>query len=179
MRKEIGEKKMIHNYSYRNTDGSVTVNNVGMTKATYQHIHDSVMCEHCPIDFIVKTMEEKDPHKREELYRKLVFEAYVESLAPLSQWVYRGSEDEAQDYFWITECTISKEVFEEMESDAWSYSDESVLSFDEEETEEARESAYIKTIVEEYIRQRAFNAERNSISLSDDEFETVFERYVC
>ena len=110
---------------------------------------------------------------------KLVFEAYVESLAPLSQWVYRGSEDEAQDYFWITECTISKEVFEEMESDAWSYSDESVLSFEEEETEEARESAYIKTIVEEYIRQRAFNAERNSISLSDDEFETVFERYVC
>ena len=66
-----------------------------------------------------------------------------------------------------------------MESDAWSYSDESVLSFDEEETEEARESAYIKTIVEEYIRQRAFNAESNSISLSDDEFETVFERYVC
>lgn len=165
------------NYSYRNTDGSVTVNHVGMTKATYQHIHDSVMCEHCPIDFIVKTMEEKDPQKREELYRKLVFEAYVETLEPLSQWIYRGSEDEARDYFWVTGCTISKEVFEEMESVVWSYCDESVLSFDEEPTEAARESAYICTIVEDYIREMALKADLEFAHGDDDLFESVLARH--
>ena len=170
---------MTYNYSHRNPDGSVTVYNVGMTKATYQYIHDAVMREYGPLDFVERTLEEKDPEKREELYRKEIFEAYLEVLPSLDQWAYRGSEKEARKYFWISECKIYKEEFEEMESDAWSYSDESVLSFEEEETEEARESAYIETIVEEYIRQRAFNAERNSISLSDDEFETVFERYVC
>lgn len=168
---------MNYNYSYRNTDGSVTVTNVGMTKATYQHIHDSVMCEHCPIDFVVKTMEEKDPQKREALYRKLVFEAYVETLEPLGQWCYRGSEDEAQDYFWIPECKISKEVFEEMESVVWSYCDESVLSFDEEQTKEARESAYIGTIVEDYIREMALKADLEFVHGDDNLFESVLARH--
>ena len=106
---------MIHNYSYRNTDGSVTVNNVGMTKATYQHIHDSVMCEFAPSDFIDEVMAETVPEKREELYRKLIFEAYIEEVSPLRTWVYRGKEEEAKGLVWIHECNISKEAFENME----------------------------------------------------------------
>lgn len=168
---------MTYNYSHRNPDGSVTVYDVYMTKATYQYIHDAVMREYGPLDFVERTLEEKDPEKREELYRKEIFEAYLEVLPSLDQWGYRGSEEEARDYFWISECKIYKEEFEEMESLVWSYCDESVLSFDEEKTEEARESAYINTIVEDYIREMAFGAERNYISINDDSFETVFERY--
>ena len=97
--------------SYRNSDGSVTVNDVCMTKATYQHIHDSVMCEFSPSDFIDEVMAETVPEKREELYRKLIFEAYIEEVFPLRTWVYRGKEQEASDRIWITECHISKEAF--------------------------------------------------------------------
>lgn len=163
--------------SYRNSDGSVTVNNVCMTKATYQHIHDSVMCEFAPSDFIDEVMAETVPEKREELYRKLIFEAYIEEAFPLRNWVYRGKEQEASDRIWITECHISKEAFENMESFVWSYTDESVLSFEDEETEEARESAYIETIVEDYVREHAMSADLSSIRLGDDLFDVIFSRY--
>ena len=163
--------------SYRNSDGSVTVNDVCMTKATYQHIHDSVMCEFAPSDFIDEVMAETAPEKREELYRKLIFEAYIEEVSPLRTWVYRGKEEEAKGLVWIHECNISKEAFENMENFVWSYTDESVLSFEDEETAEARESAYIETIVEDYVREQAMSADLSSVRLGDDLFEVIFSRY--
>ena len=71
----------------------------------------------------------------------------------------------------------SKEAFENMESFVWSYTDESVLSFEDEETEEARESAYIETIVEDYVREQAMSADLSSVRLGDDLFEVIFSRY--
>lgn len=163
--------------SYRNFDGSVTVSDICMTKATYQHIHDSVMCEFAPSDFIDVVMAETVPETREELYRKLIFEAYIEEVSPLRTWVYRGNEKDANDRIWISECHISKETFEKMENFVWSYTDESVLSFEDEETEEARESAYIETIVEDYVREQAMSADLSSIPLGDNLFDVIFSRY--
>ena len=162
--------------SYRNSDGSVIVNDVCMTKATYQHIYDSVMCEFAPSDFIDEALMVTDPQKREDLYRKLVFEAYVEEVTPLSRWGYHGSKQEATDAIFIPECVISKEAFEEMESVVWSYSDESVLAF-EEEKEENRESTYISAIVEDYVREMAMCADLSLTKVSADCFDDVFSRY--
>ena len=64
-----------------------------------------------------------------------------------------------------------------MESFVWSYTDESVLSFEDEGTEEARESAYIETIVEDYVREQAMSADLSSVRLGDDIFEVIFSRY--
>ena len=162
--------------SYRNSDGSITLKDVCVTRATYQHIHDSVMCEYSPEDFIEEVLAETDPQKREELYRKLVFEAYVEEVTPLRQWGYHGSEKEATTLIGIPECVISKEAFEEMENTVWSYADESVLAF-EEEAEENRESTYITAIVEDYAREMAMSADLALIKVSDDRYEDVFSRY--
>lgn len=167
---------MIHNYSYRNTDGSVTVDHVEMTKAAYQHIHDSVMSECDVTEFIDMTMEEKDPEKREKLYRKMILEAYLEEVTPLSRWCYRGSEKEANDSICIKDFRISKETFEYMEGFVKSYADDSVL-YDESEDEQARESCYISNIVADYVREQAMRADLDFIRGDDDLFETVFERY--
>ena len=83
--------------AYRNTDGSVTVHHVDMTKAAYQHLYDSVMSEYDFTEFIDMTMKEKDPEKREKLYQKLILETYLEKVEPLSRWCYRGSEKEANN----------------------------------------------------------------------------------
>lgn len=162
--------------SYINSDGSITLKNICVTKATYQHIHDSVMSEYDSEDFIEEALVETDPRKREEMYRKLVFEAYVEEVTPLRRWGYHGSEKEATDLVCLPECVISKEAFEEMENLVWSYSDESVLAFDE-EAEENRESAYISAIVEDYVREMAMSADLALVRVSDDCFEDVFSRY--
>ena len=45
--------------SYRNSDGSITLKNICVTKATYQHIHDSVMSEYDPEDFIEEALPGK------------------------------------------------------------------------------------------------------------------------
>ena len=162
--------------SYRNSDGSITLKDVCVTRATYQHIHDSVMCEYSPDDFIEEVLAETDPQKREELYRKLVFEAYVEEVTPLRRWGYHGSKKEATDFVCLPECVISKEAFEEMENTVWSYADESVLAF-EEEAEENRESTYITAIVEDYAREMAMSADLALIKVSDDCYEDAFSRY--
>lgn len=162
--------------SYRNSDGSITLKDICVTKAAFQHIHDSVMSENDPVDFIEEALVEIDPQKREELYRKLVFEKYAEELTPLRRWGYRGSEKEANDSIYLPECVISKEAFEEMENVVWSYTDESLLAFDE-EAEENREAAYISMIVEDYVREMAMSADLALIRVSDDCFEDVFSRY--
>ena len=162
--------------AYRNTDGSVTVHHVDMTKAAYQHLYDSVMSEYDFTEFIDMTMEEKDPEQREKLYRKLILETYLEEVIPLSRWCYRGSEKEANNCICIEDCTISKETFENMEDFVTSYADDSVL-YDESEDEKARESSYITNIVEDYVREQAMSADLASIRGDDDLFETVFERY--
>lgn len=82
---------MNFSYSYRNIDGSVTVDHVEMTKAAYQHIHDSVMSECDVTEFIDMTMEEKDPERREKLYRKMILETYLEEVV----WTVTNS------YFWL------------------------------------------------------------------------------
>ena len=88
--------------SYRNSDGSITLEKVCMTAATYQHIHDSVMVDYGAGDIIKATILVDNPIKRDELYRKLVFEAYAEYVEPLGKWVYRGSEENARDLIWIS-----------------------------------------------------------------------------
>lgn len=167
---------MNFSYSYRNIDGSVTVDHVEMTKAAYQHIHDSVMSECDVTEFIDMTMEEKDPERREKLYRKMILETYFEKVTPLSRWCYRGSEKEANDSICIEDFKISKETFEYMEGFVKSYADDSVL-YDESKDEQAQESCYIRNIVEDYVREQAMKADLASVRVSDDYFETVFERY--
>ena len=162
--------------AYRNTDGSVTVHHVDMTKAAYQHLYESVISEYDFTEFIDMTMEEKDPEQREKLYRKLILETYLEEVIPLSRWCYRGSEKEANDFICIEDCNITKEIFEDMEGFVTSYADDSVL-YGESEDELERESAYITNIVEDYVRERAMSADLASIRGDDDLFETVFERY--
>lgn len=162
--------------SYRNSDGSITLKDVCVTRATYQHILDSVMSEYSSDDFIEEVLVEIDPQKREEAYRKLVFEAYVEDVTPLRRWGYHGSKKEATDSVYLPECVISKEAFEKMENTVWSYTDESVLAF-EEEAEENRESTYITAIVEDYVREMAMSADLALIKVSDDSFDDVFSRY--
>jgi hypothetical protein len=134
------------------------------------------MCENDPVDFVEEVLTEEDPHKREEMYRKLVFEAYVEGGTPLRRWAYRGSEKDASSPVYLPECVISKEAFEKMENDVWSYTDESALTFDE-DTVENRESVYITAIVEEYVREKAMAADLALTSVSDDCFDNVHSRY--
>lgn len=167
---------MNFDYSYRNVDGSVTVNCVDMTKATYQHIHDSVMSACDVTEFIDMTMKENNPEKREKRYRKLILETYLEEVTPLNRWCYRGNEKEANDFISIEDCNISKETFEYMEGFVTSYTEDSVL-YGESEDEQERESCYIANIVEDYVREQAMSADLASIRGDDDLFETVFERY--
>ena len=163
--------------SYRNSDGSITLRNLGMTKATFQHIEDSVVCEDGSYCFVEETLKEADPEKRDALYQKLIVEEYFETMDPLYRWTYRGKEKDACDFILLQDCNVSKEAFEKMEGFVCDYCTEDVLVDKSIEDDEERDDCYIGTVVEEYIREQALSADLRFADGNFDLFEVILARY--
>ncbi|MDD6066779.1 MAG: hypothetical protein PUD04_09500 [Firmicutes bacterium] len=162
----------------RNEDGSISMEYVEMTKVTYQYIHDAAMSEVDPYTFMPVLVAINEPEEREKLYRKSIFEVFLEESCSLDEWVYHGNEADACDTITIENCTIPKDLFEIMEADVCSYTDESVFetSCEGVAEEQKRDSIYLSDIVEEWLREQALSRDLNSLN-DDDLFETVHSRY--